>query len=199
MAGAVGADTVRKSLASCPRMKYALSINMKSKAVILRLTLAVAASTAIAVVVQPFSSWESLIRRSPDIVIARCNMTPARAIVQKDGTVLEFRDGLIPSDIEVILALKGRTNLGPAILDSQFLPRQGEQYLIFSIFHDGLYQAVEPFRVIPLSLSFPTNMMAGKSFNEQIRALLQYRLNMLNREMEQAQEEKKRLEEGLKP
>ena len=171
---------------------------MTTKPVILNLALALAACTAIAIVVQPFSSWESLIKRSPDIIIARCSKTPARSVVQNDGTVLEFRDGLIPSDIEVISAIKGATNLGPALLNSRFLPRQGEQYLIFSIFHDGFYQAVETYRVIPLGLSFPTNMLAGKSFDQQIRALLQYRLNMLNREIQQAQEEKARVEEGLK-
>jgi hypothetical protein len=180
------------------KIKNPANINMKRKAVMLKVTLAVAASTAIAVVVQPFSSWESLIRRSPDIIIARCSKTPARSFVEKDGTVVEYRDGLIPSDIQVIAALKGATNLGPALLDSRFLPRQGEQYLIFSIFHDGSYTAVETYRVIPLGLSFPTNMLAGKSFNEQIRALLRYRLNLLNREMQQAQEEKNRLEEGLR-
>ena len=49
-----------------------------------------------------------------------------------------------------------------------------------------------------MGTNFPTNLLAGKSFDKQVRALLQYRVDMLSRDMEQAQEEKKRLEEGLK-
>jgi len=63
---------------------------------------------------------------------------------------------------------------------------------------EGLYHATEQYRIVPLGTSFPTGLLAGKGFDEQIRALLQYRVDMLKREMEEAQEEKARLEEGLK-
>ncbi len=154
--------------------------------------------TAVAITIIPFTGWDNLTTGSPDIIIACCAKTPDLISVRNDGVVIERKDGVIDTDMEVISVLKGSTVRGPARVRSQYWPRQAEQYLIFGYFHDGSYQAIETYRVIPLGLSFSTNMLSGKTLTEQIRAVLSYRLGQLNREIEQKQEEKKRLEEGLR-
>jgi hypothetical protein len=122
--------------------------------------------------------------------------------------VRALNDNLLASDIDVVSVLKGETNWGsvpippPAMgsgnLVSQYWPRQNEYYLVFAIFHDGEYQATEPYRVVPLGIRFSTNLLAGKSLDQQIKFCLQWRLDNLNRDLGQMQEEKKRLESGLK-
>lgn len=161
-----------------------------------------ALSTALAVKFLPFSGWDEVKRRSPDIIIARCSR------IDESTQGLTVHDLLVDSDIEVISVLRGTTNrvtgplTGPGIgagrLLSMYYPRQGQYYLIFSIYGDGEYQAIEDYRVIPLGPTFFTNSLAGKTFDEQIRMLFQRRLYNLNREIQTAQEEKQRLEEGLK-
>ena len=162
------------------------------------LALFITAATALAVFTSPFSNWDSLKRRSPDTIIARCTKTPRGLEVQGNVIRIGNPHGLWDSDIDIVCALKGRTNLGPARLTSFYRLRQGEEYLVFSKYHDGLYQAIERYRIVSLGTGYPTKELAGKSFDDQVRALLQYRLDMLNVEVQQAEEEKRRLEEGLK-
>ena len=160
-------------------------------------TLLACTCAVMAYVMLPFPGWSALEHKSHDIIIARCNVTPDPTAVGKDGVERNLR-GLIESEIQIISLLKGITNSGAAQLKSEYWPRQGEYYLVFADYNYGFYEAHEPYRIICLGTYSPTNMLAGKSLNEQIRALLQYRLDMLNREIEQAQEEKSRIEEGLK-
>jgi len=151
--------------------------------------------TAVAVPITPFQGWGWLEENSQDIIIARCSETPPQ----------HYRDDLAYSKIKVTTVLKGTNSLGAALLLSQFQPLQREDYLIFADFHDGSYYAVEKYRVVPLGLnlaavtteSFNTNMIAGKSLDEQIQTLLKLRLNELNRQMQEEQEEKDRLEEAV--
>lgn len=153
------------------------------------IVLLMTACAVIATPYLPFRSWDEVKRRSPDIVIARCAKTPDQATI---------KDAVFESEVEIECVLKGTTNLRPATVDSSYRLRQGEHYLIFSIFSDGVYQTAEEYRIIPLGHYFSTNVLTGKLLDEQIQFLLQYRLNNLNRELQQGQEEKKRLEEGLK-
>ncbi len=44
----------------------------------------------------------------------------------------------------------------------------------------------------------PPNLIANKTLDGQIQALFQYRLDQLNRQMKDEQEEKERLKQGLK-
>jgi hypothetical protein len=145
----------------------------------------------------PFAGWPWLQQRSRDVIIGRCTATPEAETVGTNGVALSLR-GLIRSEIRLLCVLRGATNSGPTRVVSSYWPRQGEYYLIFANLHDGIYEAIEQYRIIPLGMDFPTNMLAGKSFDETIRALLQYRLGNLKAEMGRAQEEEKRLQEGLK-
>ena len=131
-------------------------------------------------------------------MLARCSKTPDPSAPNKDGSLTDIKNGLIDSEMEISLVLKGTTNQGRIIVRSQYWPRQGENYLIFSHFFAGVYQGFETYRVVPLGLYFPTNILTGKPLDEQVKIALQYRLDMLNREMQKEQEEKQRLEQGLK-
>jgi hypothetical protein len=179
-------------------MKTTFDSHTWRKAALSTFALLAAVATAVAVFTSRFSNWDSLKRTSPDIIIARCTKTPNAFEVEGNVTRIGNPHGLWQAEIEVVCALAGRTNLGPAHLTSFYRPRQGEEYLVFAKYEEGFYYAIERYRIVPLGMSFPTNMLAGKSFDDQVRALLQYRVDMLNAEMQQAQEEKKRLEEGLK-
>lgn len=82
---------------------------------------ALAASSALAVFIAPFTNWDDLTERSPDIIIARCTTTP---------NPIAAIDGMIWSDIEVTSVLKGDTKRGIARMVSQYRPRQGDNFLM---------------------------------------------------------------------
>ena len=85
---------------------------------------------------------------------------------------------------------------------SQHAPRQGDRFLMFSTYQSNdlyrAYNATETYRVVPLGGYFPGDELKGKTLEEQIRLLLQHRLEDLTRELQQGAVEKKRLEEALK-
>lgn len=145
----------------------------------------------------PFTDWDDVKRNSPDVIVARCIKTPNPYDVPKGEPFREVRSGLLDSDIEVVMVIKGDTKPGVARVNSRFSPRQGEHYLIFSHFHDNFYLSAEEYRIVPLGLNFPTNIVTGKSLDEQVQSVFRYRLSQLNRQLEQLQEEKTRLEAGI--
>ena len=85
---------------------------------------------------------------------------------------------------------------------SQYWPHQEERFLMFATYQSNqlyrAYNATETYRIAPLGRYFPTNELAGKSLDEQIRLMLRRRLEDLSRELKRGAEEKNRLEEGLK-
>ena len=157
------------------------------------IALLAAASTATAVFILPFTSWDDLTKKSPDIVIARCTTTANPMVVA---------DGMIWSDIEVTSVLKGDTRPGTARMVSQYGPSQGERFLMFATYQsnqlDQAYNATETYRIVPLGRYFLTNALADRSLDEQIQLVLRSRLEDVTRELERGGEEKKRLEGGLK-
>ena len=166
-------------------------MNMKQLSAMI--VLFVAVGTAMAVIISPFTGWDDLTRKSPDIVIARCVTTPNPTVVG---------DGMISSDVEVLAVLKGDTKPGVARMVSQYWPRQSERFLMFATYQSNqlyrAYNATETYRIVPLGRYFPTNALAGKSLDEQIQLVLRRRLEDVNRELQKNAEEKKRLEKGLK-
>ena len=169
-------------------MKQAITILAAIVIVVL-----LAAVSAFAVAVAPFTSWDDISKKSPDIIIARCTVTTP------DGPV---GNGMVWSDIEVLSVLKGDTKPGVARMVSQHVPRQGERFLMFSTYQSNelyrAYNATETYRVVPLGGSFSTNELSGKALDEQIKLVLRHRLEELKRELQQGTDEKKRLEEALK-
>jgi len=162
-------------------------MNMKQLSAMI--VLFVPVGTAMVVIISPFTGWDDLTRKSPDIVIARCATTPNPTVIG---------DGMISSDVEVLAVLKGDTKPGVAHMVSQYWPRQGERFLMFATYQSNqLYNATETYRIVPLSRDFLANDLAGKSLDEQIQLVLRRRLDDVNRELEKDAEEKSRLEKGL--
>lgn len=79
-------------------------------------------------------------------------------------------------------------------MQSLYWIEPGKQYLIFAQFHDGFYQAIEEYRFISLDPSFSTNLISGKSLDEQIGIIIKRRLAFLEQELEQKRAEKQRLD-----
>jgi hypothetical protein len=146
-------------------------------------------STAVAVVTEPFSNWANLQRSSTDIFLAQC---------AKTAHFEQSAAGIVETEMNVLLVLKGVQPLGAATLRSTCSPSQEVYYLIFAQNHGPEFQAAESYRVIPLGLRFSTNVVAGKKLDEQIQSLLEVRLHNVEREMKELQEEKARLEQGVK-
>lgn len=158
---------------------------MKAKALVL--VVLFLAMRAPAPIVASFKGWDWLKATSSDVIVARCVRTPSES----------YRDG-VQAEMAIVCVLKGTNGATPGVVRSFYWPRQGEHYLIFADYHDGSYQALEEYRFVPLGVQFLTNSVVGKPFDDQIQLLFKNRLDQLNRELEQGQEEKKRLEEGLK-
>ncbi len=152
-----------------------------------------AAVGAFAGPVLPFTNWDQISKKSPDIIIARCTKTAP------DGPIA---DGMIWTDIEVLSVLKGDTKPGAARMVSQYAPRQGERFVMFSTYQSNdlyrAYNATETYRVVPLGSDFPANELSGKALDEQLQIVLRHRLDQVNRLLKEGAEEKKRLEEGIK-
>jgi hypothetical protein len=103
--------------------------------------------------------------------------------------------GITMSDVETVSILKG-TNVPTAMtLYSEYRPAQGDAYLLFVTEFQGTNCfSLETYRVVPLGSFFDTNLVNGKNLDEQIKVMLQYRLDHLGRELEKGQEEKRWLE-----
>jgi hypothetical protein len=178
---------------------------MNVKKILLWLSLLVAALSVMAFLTYDFPGWCALVERSPCIIIARCKSSPERVRfingVKVDNPMVSGpMGGIVLSDIKIVSVLKGdNVKLASTTLWSKYWPYQGESYLLFATDYDGTNcKAFDLYRIVPLGHFFPTNILTGKSLDDQIKALLQYRLNNLNLELEHEQTEKERLEKGLK-
>jgi hypothetical protein len=157
------------------------------------------ATCAFARLVNRFTNWNDLIQRSPDVVIARCTSTLGTSKLEKPFVIV---DGLIPSEIEVLLVLKGNTTLSSAHMLSTYWPHPGEKFLLIGTYEKDSfftgYGANEAYQIVPLKRDFQTNMLGGQTLEEKINWVLQSRLRDLNEELAKDNEEKTRLEQGLK-
>lgn len=93
--------------------------------------------------------------------------------------------------------LKGTNTTGAARLWTDHIVHQEENYLVFGIFENGIYKAFEEFKVLPLGPRFSTNSISGKSLDDQIQILFKDSLFIVNRELQQDQEQKAELEAGI--
>jgi hypothetical protein len=163
-----------------------------------------------------FSNWEDTIQYSPYIVIVQCTKAPEshrliNGIMSDNPLRLGTSGGTTLSVVELVAILKaepGRLAVGevaPTLKPGNFLtlwseyrPCQGDDYLLFaSEFRNTNCYAVSDYRVVPLGHSFDANLLSGKSLDEQVKFMLQYRLNNLKRELQKGADEKDRLEHGV--
>lgn len=154
------------------------------------------AANAVAYTTLDFPGWTRLIQNSAEIIVVRCVETTSPNPKEKDAVEHNLR-GLVDSDIEIVSTLKGALNSKTTRLRSEYRPFQNEYYLIFVRSNDGICEAFEPYRIVPLGLSFAPNDLNSKTLNEQVLMLLQRRLNDLNRQMDEEQQEKERLEQAV--
>lgn len=144
-------------------------------------------------IVVPFQGWGRLKDSSPYIIVVQCGRptapTPNESII--GGTKSD-------AEINVVAFLKGTNSLNFARLQTDRQLWQGEYYLVFGYYEGGIYKAYEEYRAIHLGSDFTTNLISGKSLDEQLQILFKHSLFNLNRQMKQEQEEKQRLEEGIK-
>jgi hypothetical protein len=188
---------------------------MKLKTITVIGWLLIAIEAAMAVLTVPFTNWEDLTKYSPEIIIAQCTVTP-----NPQGVIL---DGMILSEIKVLSVLKGETNRVATGLVSQYRPHQGQRLLFFSSNRNNLshsnqaYTALQAYSIVPLGHDLVIDQLAEKSLEQQIQMIRRSRLEDLRRASEAdaaavaakksvfdelgswlRNEEKKRLEQGLK-
>lgn len=153
-----------------------------------------------------FPGWSELVGGSPYVLIVQCSKAPEspRAVdgVSYDNPIKGGRlGGITMSDVKIVSVLKG-TNVeaGTSVtLYSELRPYPGDMYAIFPVSLQGNNcQCFELYRVISLGSHFSMNIIEGKSLEEQVATLRQYRLDFVNKELNQGMEEKRRLEEGMK-
>lgn len=165
--------------------------DMKTKIIVPAMLLS--ALGALARIINAFSGWDQLEESSPYIIIARCEQSTAPLHVT-------FTENAPKSDsaINILFVLKGTNDVTSARLQTDHDLRQGENYLVFGYDNSGIYQAYEEYRVIPLGADFSTNSITGKPLDEQLQILFKRRIDNLNREIQNDEAEKQRLEEGIK-
>ena len=146
----------------------------------------------IARIVVPFQGWGRLKDTSPYIAIVQCGKpTP---LVPNELTIGGPKSD---SEIQVVFFLKGTNSLNSARLQTDRQLWQGEYYLVFGYYEDGIYKAYEQYRTIHLGSDFSTNLIVGKSLDDQLQVLFKHSLFNLNRQLKEEQEEKQHLEEGI--
>jgi hypothetical protein len=158
-------------------------------------------TSAFAAIEISFPGWDWLEEKSPDIAIVNCGKPTPNPAYPYGGVI---NGTMSDSEIRVIFVLKGTNGISSVRLQTDHELRQGEDYLVFGNCDNGIYDATEEFRVVPLGVKYAwelnslTNSIASKSLDKQIQILFQRSIDNLNHEIQKDQEEKARLEEGLK-
>jgi hypothetical protein len=177
---------------------------IQTKKISLTIVLLASAIATFGTIIDHFRGWSELINSSPDVVIARCTATPDFFAQSSDTPrFIENIGGGWTSDIDVISILKGNTKTGLSKLSSFYKPYQGELFVIFStriltVGTNSCYSANEDYKIIPLNSDFRINDLNGKTLDEQIQLILKSRLKDLDDEIARDNQEKVRLQEGLK-
>jgi hypothetical protein len=177
------------------------STNWNMKITTLILAALLTASTALATLEMLFPGYDRLKDNAPDIIVARCSDTPPAPDHSITGTIRL-------SNIEIVTAIKGTNCFGPAVLRSDRLLQQGEFYLIYGRFEDGVCAATEDYRVVPLGresgsawfseAGLITNSIGGKPQDEQLQILFRRADDHLRREIEQDEKQRKQLQTAIR-
>lgn len=161
---------------------------MKNKIIIVSLALLMAIAVS-ARLVAPFVGLGSLEESSSDIMVIRCGKP-----YQPADNVGAINAVYSDSEIEVLFVLKGTNGMGATRLQTDHDLHQGEDYLVFGNCNSSVCQAFENFKVVPIGSRFSTNLISGRSLDEQIKTLSRHALFKLNRQIKLDQEQKQQLE-----
>lgn len=164
---------------------------MKTKIIIVAASLITVG--VMARIIAPFHGWGDLTETSPNVIVVKCGKPtpPNPDVIVMNGTKSD-------AEIQIVSVLKGTNDLSSARLQTDHELRQGENYLVFGYFDNGICKAYEEYRIVPLGDNFSTNSIAGKPLDEQIQIMFQRAVNKLDREIQTDEAEKGRLETGLK-
>jgi hypothetical protein len=171
--------------------------DLEQKLIIISVVLAAAA--AFGVLVGNFKSWHDLELQSSDIIVAKCT-SPIED--NHSGKPMVTFGGITHSDIQVLFVLKGNTKPGLSRLDSLYQPYPGERLMVLGNYrrdenHAG-YSAAEKYRIVPINRSFRIEALTGLGLDAQLQLVLSNRLEDLNEIIKRGQEEKARIEKGIK-
>ena len=165
---------------------------MKLKIISATITILIlAATSATALLLGPFPGWSRLENISDEIVIVGCDQPlPSRP---------NFNDNVVRSDSQVLIlsTLKGTNSTSSTRFLTNHELQVGHQYLVFGDYEDGAFCAFEDYRVIPLGTDFPLKSLEGKTLDEQLQILFQRGVDDMNRKIQEDEEEKDRLEQGV--
>jgi hypothetical protein len=166
------------------------------------ITLLAMASTSFGIIYSEFKSWNHVADESSDIVVARCTATPYYTPPGAPPKPTWIIDNVTQSDIEVVSVLKGSTKPALSHMASWYRPYQGQLFLVFANYTtygtNSSYNAIEEYRVVPISRDFQMSELNGKTLGQQVQCVLAARVKDLAQELAQENEEKKRIEEGIK-
>lgn len=150
------------------------------------------AASILARVIAPFVGWDRLEDVSSNIIIVYCGgptpPTPGFSIVGATR---------FDSEITVISILKGTNHISSGRLQTDHELRQNNYYLAFADYDNGIYEAWEEYKVVPLGTDFSTNLITGKPLNDQLQVLFCSATNTLDHEIEMDEQDKSRLEQGI--
>ena len=163
---------------------------MKTKLIVIVLMLMVV--SVVARFSARFLGWDRVEAISPDIIVADTGhpTPPTPGIVVVNGARFNF-------DITVLSVLKGTNNVVHARLQTEHELQPLHIYLVFGFYSDGIYDAYEEYRVIPLGDTYRSEMIAGKPLDEQLQILFKLGVDTVNQEIAEKQAERDRIQAGI--
>jgi hypothetical protein len=189
-------NTLSRPVRGCAGAFLSVTVeNMKSKIIITITIIALLATDAMAFVTIPFTDWQHVVDSSMDICIVSCEdpTPPPLGSGFKDPVIFD-------SQVFIVSTLKGTNNVNSR---ARFITChelvKDRSYLIFAMHDDnGILQAYEEYRVVPLVRGFRPNMLDGKNtFDEKLQFLFQNGVDAMNQKIQDDEKERDRLQEAV--
>jgi len=141
-----------------------------------------------------FMDIDTLIRRSKDIVIAKCISIPMENLGQ-------FKNGLYPATVEINRILKGKRIKDKLTVATIYRLEPDKTYLFCNSGGSAFgtnFLSVAQLSVVEVPSSFKLAELNGKSLKEQIILVFSRRHSQLQRDIKRLEKQNKLLEKALK-
>jgi hypothetical protein len=142
-----------------------------------------------AIFIRSFEDTDSFIKRSSDIVVARC-------VPEPKGGPLTLWGELHPADFEVLMTLKGEQNRGPLKVFTVYEMKPGTVYLLAHTGGPG-FRAAGELSAVPLPANFEFAVLKGMSTKQQVQRLFAARLFEVQQKLAPLEAERNLLLKGL--
>lgn len=147
--------------------------------------------TAAALVLGPFPEWDRLEEMSSNIAVVACyRPLPAEPNSNDDVVMSDSRAWILSP-------LRGKDAAGYIRLLTNHTLSRGRNYLVFGYYVNGAFEAFEDYRVVPLSKDFDIKSLSGKTLDQQLQILFEDGVKEMNRQIQEDEAEKQRLQEAL--